>query len=223
MSFSKSLKEKANIVWEDCYQHPFVQELGQGVLAKEKFQFYLIQDYKYLLEYAKVFALGALKAPSEELMTNFTLGQYAILHYEMDLHRKYMQEFGIELKEAEKAKTALFNSAYTANMISVGQQLGVIEIMATVLPCAWSYYDFANRLKKQYADKLAGNRYKSWLDMYTSEEYINSFEWFFDALDNLVCDKTKTELEKIEEVFFSSVEFEYLFWEMAYKQQMSFK
>lgn len=170
-------------------------------MAKEKFQFYLIQDYKYLLEYAKVFALGALKAPSEELMTNFTLGQYAILHYEMDLHRKYMQEFGIELKEAEKAKTVLFNSAYTANMISVGQQLGVIEIMATVLPCAWSYYDFANRLKKQYAEKLADNRYKSWLDMYTSEEYINSFEWFFGALDNLVCDKTKTELEKIEEVF----------------------
>ena len=37
------------------YNHPFVQELGAGTLSKDKFKFYLLQDYLYLLEYAKVF------------------------------------------------------------------------------------------------------------------------------------------------------------------------
>ena len=222
MNFAKSLKERTKNVWEACYQHPFVQELGQGTLAKDKFQFYLVQDYKYLLEYAKVFALGALKAETEYLMTNFTLGQYAILQHEMDLHRQYMQEFGIKLSEAEQAKTALFNSAYTANMLNVGQKQGVAEIIAVILPCAWSYNDFAERLKQDYAQNLANNPYKSWLDMYTGAEYIDSFTWFFDALDALADGKSAAELAKLEAVFASSIEFEYLFWDMAYKKQLSF-
>ena len=42
MSFSRGLKTKAAKVWEGCYNHPFVQELGKGTLDKEKFKFYLL-------------------------------------------------------------------------------------------------------------------------------------------------------------------------------------
>ena len=56
MSFSRGLKSKAEKVWEDGYNHPFVQEIGKGILDREKFKFYLLQDYLYLLQYAKVFA-----------------------------------------------------------------------------------------------------------------------------------------------------------------------
>jgi len=72
MSFSKNLKSKAVKVWEEGYNHPFVQELGMGVLDKEIFKFYLLQDYLYLLQYAKVFALAAVKSDTEELMTRFS-------------------------------------------------------------------------------------------------------------------------------------------------------
>jgi len=222
MSFCKLLREKSHDVWEDCYRHPFVQELGQGILAKEKFQFYLIQDYKYLLEYAKVFALGAIKAKDEKLMTSFTLCQCSILQHEMSLHREYMTKYDISSKDAECSKTALFNSAYTANMLTVGERAGALEILAVILPCAWSYYDFASRLKEEYKEKVADNYYKSWLDMYTGKEYFASFSWMFDTLDELAAGKTKTELDDIQNIFQSSVEFEYLFWDMAYKQQVSF-
>jgi len=47
MSFSRGLKAKAAKVWEDGYKHPFVQELGMGTLDKERFRFYLLQDYLY--------------------------------------------------------------------------------------------------------------------------------------------------------------------------------
>jgi len=33
---------------------------------------------------------------------------------------------------------------------------------------------------------------------------------------------TDVQREKITDIFVSSVEFEYLFWDMAYKQQMSY-
>lgn len=222
MSFARSLKEKNFDVWESCYQHPFVQELGQGVLDKEIFMFYLKQDYKYLLEYAKVFAIGVTKARNENVMKNLSATQKAVLD-EMDGHRAYMLRHGINLAEAEATRISLFNKAYTANMISVGFQGELAELLMTVFPCAWTYYDFAVRLKRDYADRLEANYYKSWIESYASEEYYMSFEWFFDTVDDLCRNKSAAELERLTELFRNSIEFEYLFWDMSYKQLMSFE
>lgn len=53
-------------------------------------------------------------------------------------------------------------------------------------------------------------------------DFENSFEWFYDALDELVLYKSDKEKQKIEDIFISSVEFEYMFWEMAYNKQQSY-
>jgi len=221
MSFSRGLKAKAAKVWEEGYNHPFVQEIGKGTLDKEKFKFYLLQDYLYLLQYAKVYATAAIKADTEELMTNFTKIQHSILTNEMNLHREYMAGFGIKPEDVAVVKSSLYNRTYTANMLAVGYTGGLPEIIATIFPCAWTYSDWAKRLKAQYADKLEGNFYKAWIERYSSVEFENSFEWFYETLDNLVSNMSTAQREKIEEIFISSVEFEYLFWDMAYKKQMS--
>lgn len=222
MSFSRGLKAKAGQVWEDGYNHPFVQELGKGILDKEKFKFYLLQDYQYLLQYAKVFALAAVKSETEELMTNFSTIQYAILATEMDLHRNYMASFGVTREQMLSVKSSLYNRTYTANLLATAQTGGLAEILAAIFPCAWTYSDYGKRLKEQYADKLEGNFYKTWIENYAGDEFAESFEWFYDALDALCANKTEAELEKITEIFVSSVEFEYLFWDMAYKMEMSY-
>jgi len=125
MSFSRGLKAKAAKVWEDGYNHPFVQELGMGTLDKEKFKFYLLQDYLYLLQYAKVFAIAAIKSDTEELMTNFSKVQYFILANEMDLHREYMAGFGINPADVANVKASFYNRTYTANMLEIGQTGGL--------------------------------------------------------------------------------------------------
>jgi len=222
MSFSRGLKAKASKIWEEGYNHPFVQELGKGTLDKEKFKFYLLQDYLYLIQYAKVFAIAAVKSDTEEMMANFSASQYLILADEMDVHRGYMANFGITREEILSVKPSLYNSAYTANMLAYGQTGGLAELLAAVFPCAWTYADYARRLKEQYAGCLERNIYKKWIENYASDEFLESFEWFYDALDNFVSNMTDKQREKITEIFISSVEFEYLFWDMAYKRQMSY-
>jgi thiaminase/transcriptional activator TenA len=222
MSFSRDLKTKAEKVWEQGYNHPFVQELGMGTLNKEKFKFYLLQDYQYLLQYAKVFAIAAVKSDTEELMTRFSTIQYFTLANEMNLHRDYMASFGVTQEEMLSVKPSLYNRTYTANMLAVGQTGGLAELIAAVFPCAWTYADYAKRLKEQYADKLDNNFYKTWIEQYASVDFSKSFDWFYDALDNLVSNVTDKQRKKIEGIFISSLEFEYLFWDMAYKQQMSY-
>jgi len=222
MSFARGLKEKAIKVWEDGYYHPFVQELGKGTLAKETFQFYLLQDYLYLLQYAKMFAVAALKSDTEEHMAGFTASQHYILANEMNVHREYMAGFGITQAQVRSVKPSLYNKTYTANMLSLGLTGGLAEVLAAVFPCAWTYADYGKRLKEQYADQLEGNFYKTWIENYASDEFLDSFEWFYDALDDLTANMTDQQRGKIEDIFISSVEFEYLFWDMAYKRQMSY-
>ncbi|MGO2314660.1 MAG: thiaminase II, partial [Pseudolactococcus laudensis] len=62
---AKKLKRHVTELWETTYQHPFVQELGQGRLPQEKFKFYLLQDYLYLLDYARLMAYAAIHADDE--------------------------------------------------------------------------------------------------------------------------------------------------------------
>jgi len=223
MSFAGSLKDKAKKVWEDGYNHPFVQELGKGTLDKDKFKFYLLQDYLYLLEYAKVFAIAMVKAQDEEILAKLSSIANSIFVDEMQVHKEYMQEFGITKEEAENVKASLFSKAYTANMLAVAQKGDLVEILATVFPCDWTYFDYAKRLQEQYKDILENNFYKSWIEMYSGEVFEQSFEWLFDTVDKLALNKTQKEKEKIDEIFISSVEFEYMFWDMAYKKEMSYK
>ena len=223
MSFSRSLKEKAIKVWEDGYNHPFVQELGAGTLDKEKFKFYLLQDYLYLLEYAKVFAMAMVKADDEKMLSNLSSITKSIFVDEMEVHRTYMKEFGITEDEVVNVKASLFNRTYTANMLATAQKGDLAETLATVFPCAWTYCDYGKRLKEQYKNNLEDNFYKSWIETYAGYEFEESFEWFYDAIDELVKNKTDKEKRKIEEIFISSVEFEYMFWEMAYNKEMSYK
>ena len=61
MKVSERLIAKAMPIWETYFEHPFVKGIADGTLPVEKFRFYMIQDHKYLMQYAKVFALGVLK------------------------------------------------------------------------------------------------------------------------------------------------------------------
>lgn len=220
--FAQALREYAKKPWEDCYRHPFVQELGAGTLRPEAFCFYLRQDYVYLLEYAKVFACGAAKARTERAMANFTATQYAILRTEMELHRGYMKSFGISPAEAAATAPSLFNKAYTSNMLAVAQAGDAADILAVILPCAWSYHDYALRLTADCAGTIENNFFRSWIDSYASEEYRASISWLFEEIETESRGKNASERERLAEIFHTSMEFEYLFWEMSYKEQTSY-
>src|SRR5665647_9716 len=112
MGFSAHLYVKLQPIWRKNITHPFVQELGKGTLDIEKFRFYMIQDYLYLIDYAKLFAMGAIKADSVKTMAKFA----ALLdstNEEMSLHRVYASRFGISPEELEQAERSPITLAYT--------------------------------------------------------------------------------------------------------------
>ena len=72
MKTTERLLAAAKDIWAAYNEHPFVLGIQNGTLAREKFKYYIVQDYLYLEEYAKVFAIGIAKAKSLDTMRLFS-------------------------------------------------------------------------------------------------------------------------------------------------------
>ncbi|WP_026560006.1 thiaminase II [Bacillus sp. J37] len=219
MKFSQRLYDKVKPIWEQNHTHPFVQGMGDGTLAKEKFRFYMIQDYLYLIEYAKVFALGAVKATDVKTMARFAELLHSTLIEEMELHRQYAKKFGITTQELEEAKPSPTTLAYTHYMLHVSQNGTLAELVAALLPCMWSYWEIGKDLakKKEACDQ---EFYGEWITMYASVEFGQLATWCIDLMDECAEGKPEAELCKLEEIFLNTTRFEYMFWDMAYHEEM---
>lgn len=42
-------REDVQQVWKEFTQHEFVEKMGDGTLPVERFKFYMVQDYLYLV------------------------------------------------------------------------------------------------------------------------------------------------------------------------------
>ena len=218
MKFSERLYEKLQPIWRQNHNHPFVQGMGDGTLEKEKFRFYMIQDYLYLIDYAKLFAIGAMKATDLQTMGKFAALLDSTLNEEMSLHREDAKKFEISEKELEKAQPSPTTLAYTHYMLHVGQSGTLAELVAALLPCMWSYWEIG----KELSEKPGANNefYREWIEMYSSEEFGELATWCINLFDALTEDKSEAELEKLEEIFLNTTRFEYMFWDMAYSEAM---
>ena len=107
MTVSQRLRKAARPIWDRCLTHPFVAGIGDGTLPAEKFQYFMLQDYLYLFDYARVFALGVVKAREAALMRVFARNVDAILGGEMNIHRAYMERLGISEEQVLAVKPAL--------------------------------------------------------------------------------------------------------------------
>jgi thiaminase len=44
-------REDVQQVWKEFTQHEFVERMGDGTLPVERFKFYMVQDYLYLVSF----------------------------------------------------------------------------------------------------------------------------------------------------------------------------
>lgn len=218
-SFSDRLHERAKDIWRSNHTHPFVQAIGDGTLSEKKFAYYLKQDYIYLVDYSKLFALGAIKANNLDTMAKFAGILNETIQVEMNIHRSYCKEFGIDSKELETTEPTPITLAYTGYMLNAAHHGTLADLVACLLPCAWDYYEIGSILKAQNGPAIESNRYKKWILSYSSPEFAEAHIWLTKLLDELTEGLPEKELLRLEKHFLMTSRYEYLFWEMVQKEQ----
>jgi thiaminase/transcriptional activator TenA len=217
-SVSTRLHDAAAPVWEACLRHPFVTGIGDGTLDMEKFRYFMLQDYLYLFDYARVFALGVVKARDPELMRVFAANVDAILGGEMKIHRAYMKRLDITEEQVFSIKPALANLSYTNYMLSVAQTGGPMEIVASILACSWSYAEIGQTLAA-IPGAAEHPFYGEWIRGYASEEYAATNQALIELMDSLAADAGEEQLAYLTDVFVNCSRYELGFWDMAWDVQ----
>ena len=216
LSVSARLRQAADPVWEQCLHHPFVTGIGDGTLDVEKFRHFMLQDYLYLFDYARVFALGVVKARDPELMRTFSQNVDAILNGEMNIHRAYMQRLGITEEQVFAVKPALDNLSYTNYMLSVAHTGGPLEIVASILACSWSYAEIGQALA-QIPGAAAHPFYGEWIQGYASEDYTATNQALIELMDELAAGATEDQIAHLTDIFVNCSRYELGFWDMAWE------
>ena len=218
-SVSYRLREAAAPIWEACLKHPFVTGIGDGSLAVEKFQHFMLQDYLYLFDYARVFALGVVKARDPELMRTFSQNVDAILNGEMKIHRAYMKRLGITEEQVFAVKPALDNLSYTNYMLSVAHAGGPVEIVASILACSWSYAEIGQALAA-IPGAVEHPFYGEWIQGYASDDYVATNQALIELMDTLASDATEEQLAYLTDIFVNCSRYELGFWDMAWEARV---
>ena len=218
MSFADDIELRALPIRQAILEHPFVAGVGDGTLDVDKFKHYVLQDYVYLIDYSRVLALAAARAQDLDTMGWFARLLDETLNVEMDLHRGYCAEFGITTVELETTVPAPTTVAYTSYLLNVAHQGSFPELVASLVPCQWGYWEIGEHLARQGEPEDAP-LYCQWIQMYTSPEFAELADAIRTLLNRLGDRAGADELEAMGRAYLTSLRFEYLFWEMAYRQE----
>ncbi len=179
------LRRDAGAVWEGYVAHEFVQALGRGTLQEAAFQHFLVQDYLFLIHFARAHALAGFKATRLEDIRAAASAVSAILDTEMPLHLDYCAQWGLSEPQIVATPEALETMAYTRFVLERGLAGDLLDLMVALSPCLVGYGESAERLIDDPATRLRDNPYAAWIGAYSSREYRAAVREAIVALDRI--------------------------------------
>jgi thiaminase (transcriptional activator TenA) len=215
VSLAAELRAASADVWEAQHAHPFVRGIGEGTLDEERFRFYVRQDYRFLIDYGRVLALAAVRAPRVVETRRFAGLAQAVLETEMALHVGFAQRWGISAAELEVEPPAPATRGYCDFLLRVGALGDFAELCAALLPCMWGYAEIGARLAAAGVPSHAG--YAAWIATYADPEFQALAEWARELTDAAGVDAGGGAVGRMHAAFRTSSELELAFWESAWR------
>ena len=216
MKLFERLKSDCIVEWQSYSEHEFVERMGDGSLPKQSFQHYLVQDYLFLIQFARAYALAVYKSRNLEEMRGCLEGLKAILDTEMQLHLNLCAEWGLSPEEIEKTPEATATIAYTRYVLEAGQAGDLLDLFTALAPCMIGYAEIGRRLNETSSGRSNDNPYKVWISEYASEGYQEVANGAGELLDRLAeTSFTEARYPRLLELFRQATRLEADFWTMG--------
>jgi thiaminase/transcriptional activator TenA len=218
MSFAPELREAATSIWSAVHAHPFVRGIGDGTLTRDRYAFYLRQDYLHLIDFARVLAAASAKSPDLETMTRFSALAHWTLTEEMALHRRTCASFGIGEAELARTEPSAVTAAYASMLARTASEGDLGDIVAALLPCAAGYVEIALALRER--GMPGAPAYRDWIETYTSQPMRETAAWLVRLADEHSAGAAGGARERRHGLYRMSARFELSFFDAAWKMSM---
>lgn len=216
MTLFDTLKRACAEDWRAYTDHAFVRGMADGTLPEACFRHYLVQDYLFLIHFARAYGLLAFKSERLSDMRAAAATMHAILDQEMQLHVRLCAEWGISEAEMEAAPEAGATMAYTRYVLERGLSGDALDLQVALSPCVIGYGEIAARLVADPATKREGNPYMVWIGEYAGEAYQQVAADAIAALDRGAEGRvTEARMPSLARTFGQATRLEAAFWQMG--------
>src|SRR5271169_772633 len=165
------LVKASEAAWRAYTRHEFVLLLASGDLPEPSFRRYLVQDYLFLLHFARAWGLAIYKSDTLPEMRRAQRLVAATLDVEIGLHIDYCRGWGLSETALAAAPEASATIAYTRFVLDRGLAGDRLDLEVALAPCVVGYAVIAAEWMADPRTRLDGNPYREWLEMYAGSDY----------------------------------------------------
>lgn len=215
MDVFERLKRAAATDWQNYVEHDFVRQMEAGTLPEAAFRTYLVQDYLFLIQFARAYALATYKSRMLADMRAAQAGLAAILG-EMDLHVRLCGRWGLSPEDVEAAREHQATVAYTRFVLDCGAAGDLLDLHVALAPCVIGYAEIGRNLTPNGIEALGHHPYREWISEYAGESYQNLAISARRHLDDLA-ERAMTEhrFDELATLFGKASRLEANFWQMG--------
>lgn len=216
MDIFDRLKVAAAADWATYVEHDFVRQMGEGSLPQAAFRTYLTQDYLFLIQFARAYALATYKSRTLADMRAAKAGLSAILDLEMELHVRLCGRWGLSPEELEAAPEHQATVAYTRYVLDCGQSGDLLDLHVALAPCVIGYAEIGARLAAEIGLALESHPYREWIGEYAGETFQSVARDARRHLDELAARAmTERRFADLAALFGKASRLEADFWQMG--------
>lgn len=206
--------------WQAYIQHAFVRQLGDATLPAASFRHYLQQDYLFLLQFSRAYALAAYKSRTLADLRHAKDMLQTIVDDELRLHINYCAQWGIDEAQLQALPEARATLAYTRYVLDTGNRGDLLDMHVALAPCVVGYGQIANWLNSRDTTVRGDNNpYDAWIGMYDSADFQHASAAERNWLDAQLADVSARRFEQLTAVFRDATRLEIDFWDMGLNQR----
>lgn len=196
-------------VYLEILRLPFITELADGTLSRERFMRYIAQDSLYIAEYCRVLADIAARTTDPEIRKAFLSFAADGVAVEEGLHTTYLPDPAMR-RDIRMSPACLF---YTSVLKATAYE--PVEVAAAaILPCFWIYQRVGHWIVDHRT--TGHNPYADWIACYSDPAFDASNQLAIDLCDRMAEGTTPAVRARMTEAYRRSSQLEWLFWHAAY-------
>jgi thiaminase/transcriptional activator TenA len=203
--------------WDAYIQHSFVQQLAKGTLAQPCYLHYLKQDFLFLKQYARAYALAIYKANNLADMRDALSSVNTLLNAEISHHVNYCANWGLTESDMEAEDEDSGTIAYTRYVLDAGMKGDIVDLHTALAPCSMGYAEIGRNLSADKNTQLQDNPFIDWISLYASEKFQQSVAQSTAHLDILLAeiDLASQRGQHLIKVFRTATRMETAFWQQG--------
>jgi len=209
------LKQAAAADWQSYVEHAFVRQLGEGTLPQEAFRAYLVQDYLFLIQFSRAWALAAYKSRTLPDIRAAQAGLAGILN-ETELHVRVCGRWGLTPEALHSVPEHQATVAYTRFVLDCGAAGDLLDLHVALAPCVIGYAEIGRALAPRGIEALGDHPYREWIGEYAGEAFQQLALGSRKLLDDLAArSMTERRFEELAVLFGQASRLEADFWQMG--------